>query len=137
MKIFGFKLFSGYRVKDSDPVREEDSLLFQKAVDLVEKHKVYLKKDVNLSDVAYDCCSNKSYLSRAIHKAGHRGFKGWVNGKRIDEALELAERNPHITVARLADLCGFGTVATFHKWFKIRTGVTPGKYLNERRRKGR
>ena len=136
MKRLRFKLFSGYRVKDSDP-NPEDALLFQKANDLSENEKVYLSKDVNLSDVALRCCSNKTYLSHAINTVGKCGFKGWINGSRIQTALDIAQKDPYISVSELADRSGFGTVVTFNKWFRKEVGTTPGRYLKELRMKGR
>jgi AraC-like DNA-binding protein len=51
----------------------------------------------------------------------------YIVGRRVDRAKSLLEAGG-LTVAEIAELCGFSDVYYFSKVFKRETGVTPGKW---------
>jgi transcriptional regulator GlxA family with amidase domain len=53
----------------------------------------------------------------------------WVEQIRVEAARRALETTP-MTMAAVADRCGFGTVSTLYRAFDRRLGVAPAAYRN-------
>lgn len=89
----------------------------------------YLSSDFNLKDVISHFNLNRTYASKIFNDGFGKTFMGVVRELRIEYAKKLIERNPTITMADVAHLCGYSTPQAFHKAFVYCTGgQTPGEY---------
>lgn len=81
--------------------------------------------------------SNHTYVSQAITKATGKNFRQYLNGYRVNEAMQIfaspdAER---YTLESVALRVGFKSRTTFYNAFQEMTGVTPGFYMKSLREK--
>jgi AraC family transcriptional regulator, transcriptional activator of pobA len=74
-------------------------------------------------------------LSRATHEAAGRSAKQYIDDRVVLEAKRLLAHTG-ITVAECARRAGFDDPANFSKFFRTRTGLTPGAFA-ARARQGR
>ncbi|HNR27268.1 MAG TPA: AraC family transcriptional regulator [Bacteroidales bacterium] len=80
--------------------------------------------------------TNRSYLSRAIHRMYGNNFCEWVNLYRIEAAKNIIDKEPgnKIDLEDLAMTCGFNSVRSFCRVFKARESCTPRQYFYQKRK---
>ncbi|MBN2815023.1 MAG: AraC family transcriptional regulator, partial [Bacteroidales bacterium] len=78
--------------------------------------------------------TNRTYISNLINDETGCNFNTWVNRYRIEHALEIMNRHGSnlLVTEYIAHESGFGSPSSFIRAFKTHTGLTPGKYLQER-----
>ncbi|MBQ3123810.1 MAG: helix-turn-helix domain-containing protein [Clostridia bacterium] len=72
---------------------------------------------------------NKKYLSALFLKRTDVKFKEYINNLRMQRALSLIN-DRSLSIAELAQSCGFSDPLYFSKVFKKATGYTPTEYHN-------
>ena len=83
--------------------------------------------DCTLGRLARETGYGYSYLSRCFKAAVGISFNSYVNGYRVSKACHLL-RNTEKTVLECAMECGYSSLRSFNRNFKIHTGVTPLEY---------
>lgn len=68
---------------------------------------------------------SEAYFSRFFKKMVGVTFSHYVNVLRIERALDVLARNPHITMSEVMRQCGFYSLRSFNRVFKELTGYTP------------
>ena len=122
--------------------------LYTKSVTLVPKpdridtspiHRVleYLSSHANegvtLARLAAKFGYNTSYLSRVFNSVTGMHFSAFLNEMRVEQAkVQLSQTDSNI--ADIAYDSGFESIRNFNRVFKASTGMTPGKYRDERSR---
>lgn len=101
---------------------------------VMETEKVYLHKNINLTDLADMLGTNTTYLSQFINNHLKTNFNDYINSQRINEACRLFRNNSSLkySVDQIADMVGFSSRTTFYTTFKKFTGITPAffqKYI--------
>ena len=91
----------------------------------METEKPFMNKDFKLLDVMQALPLNRSYLSRMFNEAYGETFFSFVMRYRIDESVRMLEFRPDLTVARIAQLCGFSSASVFGRAFLKNKGITP------------
>ena len=66
-------------------------------------------------------------LTRAFRQECGTTPADYVEQLRVEAARQVLESS-ELTIAAVADRCGFGTAETMHRAFRRRLGVTPGAY---------
>lgn len=77
-------------------------------------------------------CITANYLNKISHASLGVSARRYIHGRIIAEAknlLEITEMN----VSQVADALGFETVNYFVRFFKSKTGLTPGVYKAQRK----
>ena len=110
---------------ESAPICESEKTLIQRIEDVVTEHKLYLRHNLKVSDVAAELCTNRLYVSTAINDEIGVSFSNYINRKRIDYAIYLMRTHPQKTICEIADLSGFSSDKSFYRNFKIITGKSP------------
>jgi AraC-like DNA-binding protein len=108
--------------------------LKKKLNDLMVHDKIYLIPDLKIVTLSKMLNTNRTYISNLINDETGCNFNTWVNRYRIDHALEIMNRqgsNLFVTEF-IAHESGFGSPSSFIRAFKAHTGITPGKYLQDR-----
>ncbi len=108
--------------------REKSINLYGRITGIMDSRKPYLNPDYTLQDLADATYINRTYLSRTINAVAGKNFRQFVNGYRVQYAVELLEDNPRLTVGELAEKAGFHSSVTFSMAFKLNMGETPGEY---------
>lgn len=102
--------------------------LYERVCSYMEETKPFLREDFEITDLAASMYSNKTYLSKTINVLDGRNFRQFVNGYRIDFALNALKDDPGMRMSEVADFSGFHNVVTFNMAFKLVMGQTPGEW---------
>lgn len=114
-----------------------------RAVHVMIKQEEYMKKfieicnyidehcseDLNLDDIANMSGFSKFYFSRMFRQFTNVSFYKYVNTKRIAKASELLTE-PQNSITDVAINCGFSSLSSFIRMFKIIKGCTPTEFRN-------
>ena len=106
-----------------------EAALLQSACELMEREKLYLDKNLRISDMATILKTNTSYLSDCINKEQGRSFSQFVNNYRVNHAIELMRQHPGEKLSNVALASGFANDTSFFRSFKGITGMTPREWL--------
>lgn len=132
--IVGYRIFRLGDKKESPqvetlPAPEEEPLshharLLPEFTRLMDEEKLYLQPGLRIEDIAHLLNTNRTYVSRLLHKEYNCGFFEYVNHRRITYAQERLRLNPDLTQERLATESGFIHASSFSRAFKQHTGIT-------------
>jgi AraC-like DNA-binding protein len=97
----------------------------------MEKERLWLNADLNLSRLAQHCGAAPKLLSTVLNQHMDTTFNEFVNRYRVDAVKERLRRpeSRELTIAGLAYECGFNSLPTFQRAFKATTGMSPKEYL--------
>ena len=96
----------------------------------MEKEKLYLNTDLNLSVLANTLEISSGYLSQIINQKEGKSFYDFINSYRVEEVKHLIE-NPsfsHYSLLAIGLEAGFNSKSTFNATFKKQVGMTPSQY---------
>ena len=70
-------------------------------------------------------------LSYLFNQYLNRNYYDYINDYRIAEFKRLVEKDEYAkyTLSALAELCGFSSRASFFRYFKKATNITPNEYI--------
>ncbi len=124
---------SGLMINEEDKqTNKEDAgktLIIQLQKYFVEE-KPYLQSTLSLDDLCKSLNSNRSYLSKAIHKYLAMNFYEFLNDYRLKEArlLLMNSEYNHISITGIGQIAGFSSRSTFYSGFKKQFGITPSYF---------
>lgn len=105
--------------------RRLDGVLYQRIVSYISKN---FTENVSLAQIAKRFGYNKKYLSSALHTLTGIHFTDLIAIYRVGYAKELLAGGEPLTVAEIAQKCGFSSINTFNRKFKALTSQTPSEY---------
>jgi len=117
-------------IEETVPAKLKEDL-----VELFERGKIYLDKDLKIWDVSGQLGTNRTYVSRIINKEFGQNFSNFVNGYRVTHAKSLLSSKKNYSVEEIADLSGFGSVNSLYRAF-LAVGVSLKEYRTGNRRAG-
>jgi len=123
------KNYTAPKKKESDGTagtREDYASKFLQICDYINAH---CTEDLKLNDVADMSGFSKFYFERLFKQFTGISFYKYVNQKRIARAQELLVE-PGNSVTDVALNCGFMSISSFIRMFKLQTGCTPTEYKN-------
>jgi len=97
---------------------------------VVCESQLYLHHDLTLKKLADELNINPHHLSQVFNRALKTTFFDYINNYRVREAQRLLAAN-NITVLEVAMNAGFATKASFNKYFKSVTGMTPTEFMKQ------
>ena len=108
--------------------------VFQDIEKWMNHTEAYKNENFSLPELAAHTNQSSSVVSKAIKYTVNKNFYTYINEYRIKAFLQvfLEERNDAFTIMALAKQCGFTSKATFHKYFKDLTGMTPIEYRTDK-----
>lgn len=68
---------------------------------------------------------NTAYFSRLFHKLMGMTFTQYLNYIKVLNAVSLLQSDEDVTVTEVSERCGFDTIRSFNRIFKIYTGYSP------------
>lgn len=99
---------------------------FIEICDYIAEH---CSEDLNLDNIANMSGFSKFYFSRLFKQFTNISFYKYVNQKRIAKAADLLIE-PHNSITDVALNCGFSSLSSFIRMFKIIKGCTPTEFRN-------
>lgn len=100
---------------------------------LLQEEKIYLRNDVNLDDLAERLNTTRHNASQVINEHFGLNFFELMNKFRIQDAVELLERDKKMNIIDVAYQVGFNNKVTFNKSFKKFLAQTPSQYIGSLR----
>lgn len=98
---------------------------------LMKSGKPYLKPDLRLGDLAEEVSVPAFKLSYYFSQYKMTSYYNYINGFRIEEFKRLAKKSEagKYTLSAYAEMAGFSSRASFFRYFKKLTGISPAEYL--------
>lgn len=100
------------------------SKILPEFIRVIEEDQIFLQKNLRITDIARLVNSNRTYISQLLREEYQCGFSDFINGKRVEYAMELVRNHPEFKHERIAGECGFAYPSGFSKAFKQHTGMT-------------
>lgn len=97
----------------------------------VENGKAYLNPKITLGEVALAIGTNRTYLSDYFNRALNITFLDYMNNFRVAEACGILDAMPQEgrkSMGTVAEMSGFNSKSTFHRYFMKVKGVSPKNY---------
>lgn len=110
---------------------EECQRLTEKLEALMLREKPYTNPDLKIADLATMLGRSAHTLSYLFNQHLNRNYYDYINDYRIEEFKRLINKDESdkYTLSALAELCGFSSRASFFRYFKKATGITPNEYI--------
>ncbi len=100
----------------------------QKLKALIESRKLYLQRELGLSDLANEMGISTHHLSQSINEILNLNFYELINQYRVEEAKNKIKEEADKPLLQVAFEVGFNNKASFNNAFKKHVGMTPSKY---------
>ena len=110
--------------EDDGTKRREYVERFLKICDYINEH---FNENLSLDDVASLSGFSKYHFSRLFKQFTQVSFYRYLNQKRIEHATRLLLDND-LSVTEVAIQCGYGSLSSFIRMFKIICDCTPGEF---------
>jgi AraC-like DNA-binding protein len=107
---------------------ETGDYIIKRVSKLMDTERLYLQKDLRLSEVAQQLGTSPNYLSQAINERIGLSFPDYVNKYRIEAAQQLLASADLVKITAIPAQTGFTNKTSFNKAFKKFTGLTPTEY---------
>lgn len=110
---------------------EECKRLTEKLENMMHRDKPYTNPDLKIADLAAVMGTSAHTLSYLFNQHLNRNYYDYINDYRISEFKQLVNKDEYTkyTLSALAELCGFSSRASFFRYFKKATGITPNEYI--------
>lgn len=108
-----------------------EKILLRK-LELFEKNKGFIKKDINLSSLAKQFETNTKYLSEIIKTHRQKQFNNYLNELRVNYIVDRLQNEPkyiNTKISYLASDCGFTSHSTFTTIFTQITNESPSIFM--------
>lgn len=91
--------------------------------------EVFLNSRLTLTDLSALLGTNRTYLSVYLNNELHTNFYDYVNSHRIRKVVDRLESpGEKMTMAEIAESCGFNSLSTFRRCFVKEFGMTFAEY---------
>ncbi|GHT65667.1 hypothetical protein FACS189452_00180 [Bacteroidia bacterium] len=96
--------------------------------DYLRSKRNFANIDIEKDDIVVALATNRSSLSKALKAVTDTTLHDYINDLRLEEARQMLEYNPDLTVEAIAADCGFNTYRTFSRLFQEKYRINPGGY---------
>lgn len=115
-------------------ISQETEARILSEIERLEEKEYYLDSKLSMPALASQLDTNTKYIAYVINKYRKQDFTSYINGLRIEKAMEEIRSNPETLdykIAYLAGEFGFSSHASFTNAFKKMTGVSPSQFINQ------
>ncbi len=90
--------------------------------------KGYTHQKINMEELAKELGSNRTYLSGFINTYYRCSYYEWIAALRIEEAKNILQKNPELTITQISESVGFSSNSHFAHLFTKKEKLTPTKW---------
>ena len=119
---------AGMETPSPDAPRKQEEYI-EKFIEICNYISAHCSDELNLEAVASMSGFSKFYFSRLFKQFTDVSFYKYVNQKRIEKAAKMLTK-PNISITNVALSCGFESLSSFIRMFKIVKGCTPTEFRN-------
>jgi AraC-like DNA-binding protein len=119
--MFGFETFK--KVTKKDTTLQEST--FERFHDAIVK---YHRQSREIVFYAEKLCFTPKYLSSIIKRVSGKSASYWIDKYVIKESKAMLRSSKQMSILEISEHMGFVDQASFSKYFKKHTGVTPSEY---------
>src|SRR5690606_33716642 len=105
-----------------------------KALETFEKEKQFTKTTITLNNLAKQCDTNSTYLSKIINTYNGNSFNNYITNLRVDYIINELTQNHMLrkmTIKTIALEIGFNNPESFSKAFYKKTGIKPSYFIKQ------
>lgn len=106
---------------------DPDRRLLERLVEQVER-AMDSQGDLSLETLASALCVTRGHLNRRVKAATGATAQQFVTRARMERAMQLLRDDPSLTVAQVADRCGFDDATSFSRAFRRTFGAPPSHF---------
>lgn len=139
MGLIQKQVFSSKPIEDYLPVKKYQSSMLtdsakqaikRKMRHLLKEQHVFKENELRLDDLAAYLDISRHQLSQVINESYGVNFFELINSYRVEhvKTLLVNEAYEHYTIQQIAFESGFNNKASFNRYFKRTTGLTPSAY---------
>lgn len=121
---FFLRLLSYYRKNNLDETNVDNRVSIQFNNDLVQHFREH--HDVNF--YAEKACLSTKHFSTVIKRETGCPAAYWIHSKIVAEAKMLLHMRQDLNIQAIADMLGFNEQATFSRYFRRETGMSPSEF---------
>lgn len=114
--------------------KTDDKLLEEKITQWKLSGKPYLTQGITIEDVASQLNANRKVLSSHINSVYGCNFNSWINKMRIEETIEILNREPSKNITEISEMVGFGDKSILSRQFKKYIGETVTSWKNKQKK---
>lgn len=115
--------------QESAPVNDADEVMMARINQLMEEEKLYLDKGLLVTDIAQRLGVHRNTVSSCINNQCGCSFNTYINGYRIEYAMQQFRQHPDGKIVAVGLESGFSTERSFFRAFKAVTGLTPSEWI--------
>lgn len=120
----------GWHIFLTDGVNGNKEILdpsVEKAINLLKK---FPEKEFSLLDLAMECGTSSSRLSRLFNEQLGESIVDYKNRLKLEQFLSCIDNNPTYNISEACYTVGFGSYSQFYKTFKQSFGISPKAYFS-------
>ena len=121
---FLLRLLSHYRKNKLNETSANKRVSMQFHSDLVQ----YFRKHHDVGFYADKACLTPKYFSAVVKQETGQNAAYWIRTQIVAEAKMLLHIRHDLSVQAIADMLGFGEQASFSRYFKHETGLSPTEF---------
>lgn len=111
------------------PCLTEPDPLWNALMRVMDEEELWRNPDLTLETLAAHLDSNRTTLAQTIRKHGYEDYRNFINRRRIEEFLKIAQADPRISIQDTFFRVGFRSKITALRYFREMTSTTPSDYL--------
>jgi len=96
--------------------------------------QLYLQPGITVNDMSVLFHTNRTTFSTQLNKNEGLTFNQFINTLRIERAKQLLIENPHLTLADVAQQCGYTEQSNFTRQFRQLCNETPAVWLKAQKK---
>lgn len=119
------KLFQSMEFREE---KKSDGLLLKNILNYCNQHYT---EPLSLDRLSRELNIGKCYISHILSEQLRISFSDYVNGLRINDAIQRLTKEVDAPITEIAYDCGFSSTRTFNRAFQKYTGKTPREYRKD------
>lgn len=107
---------------------EKEKELFKQIHQIIVEQQLFLDPDFSRSKFIKIGLVNKNKVARMLKQYAGTNLTGYINGMRLEYAVQLLREHPADPIKAIAANSGFNSVRTFYRLFSEKYGMSPLEY---------